>query len=168
MSNLGITLEQQKLDYSKIGYILSYKKLILSQITTDANLCSLYQIEWLPCRYSHPMAALTWYKNTISEFHFLQRKSTLTDANKQKCYLFCVGFDLLGGTLLKLEFSFLYGFLSFTCRPLNDWAFEMDARFCAKRNLVACALCKMSSNARRKQVIILRCDFITDVVLLRM
>lgn len=83
-----------------------------------------------------------------------------------------MGFDLLGGTLLKLDFSFLYGFFSFTCKPLKDCednaVVEVDVCVFAKRNRIACAPCmwecRMSTNARRKEAIILRWDFITNAV----
>ncbi|KAL0319497.1 UNVERIFIED_CONTAM: hypothetical protein Sangu_2105900 [Sesamum angustifolium] len=87
-----------------------------------------------------------------------------------RSYLFWVGFDLLGGTLLKLDFSFLYGLCSFTCKPLKDCEdgtiFVAGVRTFARRSRVACAPCmshcKTSTNARSKEAITLRWDFITD------
>ncbi|KAG8380221.1 hypothetical protein BUALT_Bualt07G0170800 [Buddleja alternifolia] len=79
-------------------------------------------------------------------------------------YLFCVGFDLLGGTLLTLDFSFLYGFVSFSCKPLRDCEDDdmlvLDDRvFAIRMRRIACASCmcecKMSTNTRTKEAIIL-------------
>lgn len=89
-----------------------------------------------------------------------------------KSYLFCVGFDLLGGTLLKLDFSFLYGFFSFSCNFSKDCegssVVEVDSRLFWIRDLAASASsmleCRISTNVRSKEAIAVRFNFITDAL----
>lgn len=61
-----------------------------------------------------------------------------------RSYLFCVGFDLLGGILRKLELTFLNGFFSSGCKLLKasvDESMLVEDAFVSTRRRAPCASC---------------------------